>query len=32
MIERVLNYPLERKVEEASGLLRIVFKIRALGS
>jgi predicted ArsR family transcriptional regulator len=32
MIERVLNYPVERKVEEASGLLRIVFKIRALGS
>lgn len=32
MIERVLNYPVERKVEEASGLIRIVFKIRALGS
>lgn len=32
MIETVLGYPVERAIEEASGLNRIVFKIRALGS
>lgn len=32
MIARVLNYPVERKVEEASGLNRVVFRVRALGS
>lgn len=32
MISRVLNYPVERTVEEASGLSRIVFRVKALGS
>lgn len=32
MLARVLNYPVERKVEEQSGLSRIVFRVRALGS
>lgn len=32
MFARVLNYPIERKVEEASGLNRIVYRVKALGS
>lgn len=32
MFARVLNYPVERKVEEASGLTRIVYRVKALGS
>lgn len=32
MLARVLNYPVERKVEEAGGLNRVVFRVRALGS
>ena len=32
MLSRVLTYPIERKVEEASGLSRIVFLVKALGS
>lgn len=32
MLGRVLNYPVERRMEEASGLNRIVFRVRTLGS
>ena len=32
MLQRVLNYPVERKVEEASGLSCVVFRVKALGS
>lgn len=32
MLARVLNYPIERKVEEASGLSRVAFRVKALGS
>ena len=32
MFARVLNYPVERNVEEASGLARVIFSVKALGS
>ncbi len=32
MMARVLNYPVERNVEEAGGLIRVVFCVKALGS
>lgn len=32
MLARVLNYPVERKVEEAGGLNRVVFRVKTLGS
>ena len=32
MLSRVLNYPVERKIEEASGLNRVVFRVKTLGS
>lgn len=32
MISRVLNYPVERTIEEASGLCRVSFRVKALGS
>jgi predicted ArsR family transcriptional regulator len=32
MFSRVLNHPVTRRVEEASGLNRIVFRVRTLGS
>ena len=31
-ISRVLNYPVERRVDEAGGLSRVVFRVKALGS
>ena len=32
MLARVLNYAVERKIEEASGLSRVVFRVKTLGS